>query len=93
MLLDRFSFNLFQHLVWYGHPKRLEIKGNRIGYFCGRSIGPFPQVAFFIFSSLLPAISVWAETRHVIATKFQPGRRAAISPRTETHHVIDPLGT
>jgi len=31
-----------------------------------------------------------AEIRYVIATKFQPGGRGAISPRLGTHHVIDP---
>ena len=32
-----------------------------------------------------------AETRHVIATKFQPGKRAGISARAEIRHVITPL--
>ena len=31
-----------------------------------------------------------AETRHVIATKFQPGGRARISARIEIRHVITP---
>ena len=36
-------------------------------------------------------ISARAETNHVIATKFQPGGRAEISARAETHCVIGPL--
>ena len=31
-----------------------------------------------------------AETRHVIATKFQPGEEAGISARAEIRHVITP---
>ena len=34
--------------------------------------------------------SAWAETSHVIATKFQPGVRAAILAWAEIPHVITP---
>ena len=35
-------------------------------------------------------ILAWAETSHVIATKFHPGGRAEISAHAEAHHVIGP---
>ena len=38
-------------------------------------------------------LSARDETRHVTATKFQPGGRAEISTRAEIRHVIGPLGS
>ena len=62
LLLDK-GLVLFQHLVGYGHPKKLEIRGYKM-LNCERSIGPFSQVACFAFLFTFPANSNF---------KFQPG--------------------